>query len=329
MMKSILITGASGFIGSFIVEEALNRGLEVWAAVRSTSSRRYLNDERIRFLDLDFSTKDSVRKTLQGHHWDYIVHAAGATKCLHKSDFYKVNTLGTKNFIDAIIDLDIIPEKFVFMSSLSAVGAVRESYPYTDIEESDIPVPNTTYGDSKMSAERYLEQFVKKVPIVMLRPTGVYGPREKDYLMMADSIRRHVDFAVGFRPQEITFVYVADLVKAVFLALERGESGRKFFISDGNVYRSADFSKLIKKELGISFVFRIVAPVWLLWIICQMGGLWGRMTGKMSALNMDKFNILRQRNWRCDIRPAREELGYEPEYDLTKGVRSWLKDEFI
>ena len=328
-MKSILITGASGFIGSFIVEEALNRGLEVWAAVRSTSSRRYLNDERIKFLDLDFSTKDSVRKTLQGHHWDYIVHAAGATKCLHKSDFYKVNTLGTKNFIDAIIDLDIIPEKFVFMSSLSAVGAVRESYPYTDIEESDIPVPNTTYGDSKMSAERYLEQFVKKVPIVMLRPTGVYGPREKDYLMMADSIRRHVDFAVGFRPQEITFVYVADLVKAVFLALERGESGRKFFISDGNVYRSADFSKLIKKELEISFVFRIVAPVWLLWIICQMGSLWGRMTGKMSALNMDKFNILRQRNWRCDIRPAREELGYEPEYDLTKGVRSWLKDEFI
>ncbi|MCQ2113442.1 MAG: NAD(P)-dependent oxidoreductase [Bacteroidaceae bacterium] len=328
-MKSILITGASGFIGSFIVEEALNRGLEVWAAVRSTSSRRYLNDERIKFLDLDFSTKDSVRKTLQGHHWDYIVHAAGATKCLHKSDFYKVNTLGTKNFIDAIIDLDIIPEKFVFMSSLSAVGAVREPYPYTDIEESDIPVPNTTYGDSKMSAERYLEQFVKKVPIVMLRPTGVYGPREKDYLMMADSIRRHVDFAVGFRPQEITFVYVADLVKAVFLALERGESGRKFFISDGNVYRSADFSKLIKKELGISFVFRIVAPVWLLWIICQMGDLWGRMTGKMSALNMDKFNILRQRNWRCDIRPAREELGYEPEYDLTKGVRSWLKDEFI
>lgn len=323
-MKSILITGASGFIGSFIVEEALQRGMEVWAAVRETSSRRYLTDERIHFITLDFSSKEVLKEAMSGHRWDYIVHAAGATKCLKKEDFYRVNTDGTRHFADAVMELGIEPERMVFMSSLSAYGAIRESYPYCDIREDDMPVPNTTYGDSKMKAEQYLDTYAQRLHLITLRPTGVYGPREKDYLMMADSIRHHIDFAVGFRPQEITFVYVRDLVLAVFLALGKGQDGRKYFISDDKVYCSQDFSRLIRKRLGDPFVLRITAPVWVLWIVCIISGFIGKITGRMSALNKDKFNILRQRNWRCDITPAKEELGYAPQYDLERGVNEWL-----
>ena len=96
----ILVTGASGFIGSFIVEEALQRGMDTWAAIRKSSSREFLQDERIHFLELDFSSKDKLVEQLEGHSFDYIVHAAGVTKCLKVEDFKKVNTEGPKNLVD-------------------------------------------------------------------------------------------------------------------------------------------------------------------------------------------------------------------------------------
>ena len=128
-MKKILITGASGFIGSFIVEEALAKGFETWAAVRGSSSRKYLQDERIHFIELDFSSEDKLRAQLGGHQFDYIVHAAGATKCLHSYDFFRTNTNGTVNFVKAIHALQMPVEKFVYLSSLSIFGAIKEEQP--------------------------------------------------------------------------------------------------------------------------------------------------------------------------------------------------------
>ena len=125
----ILITGASGFIGSFIVEESLRRGMETWAAVRKTSSHRYLKDKRINFIELDFSSKEKLKEQLQGHDFDYVVHAAGATKCLHKEDFFRINTEGTKNFVSAIRELQMPLKRFVYVSSLSIYGAIREEQP--------------------------------------------------------------------------------------------------------------------------------------------------------------------------------------------------------
>ncbi len=382
-MKKILITGASGFIGSFIVEEALRQGFDTWAAVRPTSSRKYLQDLRIHFIELDFSSQERLEKELASHEFDYIVHAAGATKCLHKEDFFRINTEGTKNFIRAIQALNMPLERFVYLSSLSVFGAIREEEPYREILESDTPMPNTAYGKSKLEAEKYLESLPSSLhheektprsegysanteylstkndfistekirfstenrelstekdkekshaafPFIILRPTGVYGPREKDYFLMAKSIKGHTDFAVGFKRQDITFVYVKDVVQAVFLALTRGKDGRAYFLSDGNVYQSATFSNLIHEELGRPWWIRITAPIWLLRIITFFGDLFGRITGKISALNNDKYQILKQRNWRCNIQPTVDELGYKPEYDLKRGVKEtikWYKDE--
>lgn len=329
MTNKILITGASGFIGSFIVEEALNRGMEVWAAVRPTTSRRYLSDPRINFIQLDFSSTDKLVEQLRDHVFDYVVHAAGVTKCLDKADFRRVNTDGTRHFVDALLQLQMPLKRFVFISSLSVYGAIHERQPYQDITENDCPRPNTAYGKSKLEAERYLDSIGNDFPYIILRPTGVYGPREKDYFLMAESIKKHVDFAVGFRRQDITFVYVEDVVQAVFLALDHGMSGRKYFLSDGEVYSSTQFSDLLKKEMGVKWMLRIVAPVWVLRIVAAIGERVSHITKKPTALNNDKYNILRQRNWRCDIEPAMDELGYHPHYKLAEGVSlavKWYKE---
>jgi len=325
----ILITGASGFIGSFIVEEALRQGFDTWAAIRRSSSKEYLQDERIHFIELNLSSKEQLVEQLKGHDFDYVVHAAGVTKCINKEDFRRINTEGTKNLVTALRELQMPLRKFVFVSSLSVFGAIREQQPYEEIRETDQPLPNTAYGKSKLEAEQWLDSQGDSFPYVILRPTGVYGPREKDYFLMVKSIVQHSDFAVGYKRQDITFVYVSDVVQAVFLALEKGQIGRKYFLSDGEVYQSTTFSDLIHEELGRPWWIRITAPVWVLRIVTFFGEYVGRMTGKISALNNDKYNILRQRNWRCDIEPARRELGYEPQVKLPEGVHRavcWYKE---
>ena len=324
----ILITGASGFIGSFIVEEALRRGFETWAAVRGSSSRQFLTDERINFIELNLSSEAQLTEQLRGLQFDYVVHAAGVTKCLDKQDFHRINTEGTQHLVRVLLALQMRIKRFVYISSLSIMGAIREQQPYTEILESDVAKPNTAYGKSKLEAEKWLAT-VKDLPYVILRPTGVYGPRERDYFMMAKSIQSHTDFAVGYKQQDITFVYVTDVVQAVFLAMEKGQTGRKYFLSDGEVYQSSTFSNLIRKELGNPWWIRITAPIWVLRVVTFVGEYVGRLTGKVTALNNDKYNIMRQRNWRCDIEPARQELGYEPQVKLEEGVRrsiKWYKD---
>lgn len=325
---NILITGASGFIGSFIVEEALKRGMDVWAAVRKTSSRKYLADPRINFIELNLDSQTDMIEQMGGLRFDYVVHAAGATKCLHAEDFHRINTEGTKNLVMALQRLQMPLKRFVYVSSLSVYGPVREQQPYSEIMESDTPRPNTEYGRSKLESERFLDSL-SDFPCVTLRPTGVYGPRERDYFLMAKSIKSHTDFAVGYKPQDITFVYVLDVVQAVFLAIDHGQTGRKYFLSDGNVYSSRTFSDLIRRELGNPWLLRVKAPIWLLRIITFCGEYVGRATGKISALNNDKYNIMKQRNWRCDIQPAVDELGYKPQYDLERGVKlamAWYRE---
>ena len=321
----VLITGASGFIGSFIVEEALQRGFETWAAIRRSSSREWLQDDRIHFIELNLSSKAQLVAQLQGQNFDYVIHAAGVTKCLNKQDFHRINTEGTKNLVDALLEVGMPLKRFVFVSSLSIFGAIKEQQPYEAIRESDTPQPNTEYGRSKLAAEQYLASLGTRLPYIILRPTGVYGPREKDYFIMAKSIRQHSDFAVGYKRQDITFVYVEDVVQAVFLALEKGENGRPYFLSDGEVYQSTTFSNLIHEALGRPWWIRITAPVWVLRIVTFFGEYIGRMTGKVTALNNDKYNILKQRNWRCDIQPAIDELGYQPKVQLEEGVKRTIK----
>lgn len=326
---TILVTGASGFIGSFIVEEALRRGFETWAAVRKSSSKAYLRDERIHFLELDLSSEQALTDQLRGYTFDYVVHAAGATKCLHANDFYTINYEGTRNLVNAILKLQMPLKRFVYLSSLSVFGDIKEQLPYQEITEHDVPRPNTAYGKSKLKAEQFLDSIGNAFNYVILRPTGVYGPREKDYFLMAKSIKGHVDFSVGFKRQDITFVYVRDVVQAVFLAFDRGMSGRHYFLSDGNVYQSSTFSNYLRNEMGHPWWIRVKAPVWVLRVVTFLGEQVGKATGKITALNNDKYNILKQRNWRCNIEPTCDELGYHPQYDLQRGVSetvAWYKE---
>ena len=340
----ILITGASGFIGSFLCEEGLKRGMETWAGMREHSSRRWLQQERLNFAFLDLTDADRLRTGLAKYkekvgRWDVIVHAAGATKCLHREDFFLHNYDCTRNLVNTLDELDMLPEQFLYVSSLSVLGPIGEEMnadgTYNDMIADDTPQPNTAYGESKVRSEQFLaEKRIKtdgRFHYTLFRPTGVYGPREKDYFMMAKSIKQHVDFAVGYKRQVLTFVYVRDLVSAIFAAIGKNDvaNGKTYLVSDGHNYDSRAFSDLIQKELGVKGVLHIKAPLWLLRVISGVAEWFSHLTGKPSTLNGDKYRIMRQRNWQCDISPIRRDLGFEPEWPLERGVKEcmqWYKD---
>ena len=315
---NVLITGASGFIGSFLCEESLSRGFSTWAALRSTSSRRWLQYEGLQFVELDLTNPKTLNSQLLlplkgvggSSHWDVVIHAAGATKCLKAEDFDFHNYQCTRNLVEALMELDMMPRQFIYLSSLSAT--------YGSI-----------YGESKLKTEAWLQQTINE-GLVIFRPTGVYGPREKDYFMMVKSIRQHVDFSVGFQPQILTFVYVKDLTGAIFAAIEKGVTSGIFNVTDGEDYPSERFAELIQQELNIKHVLHIKAPLWLLKCISVVSEEFGKLTGKPSTLNRDKYKMMAQRDWRCDISPMIEVLGYHPQWQLPRGVKetiAWYKKE--
>ena len=333
MTKKILITGAGGFIGGYLVEEALSRGYETWAAVRKTTSRKFLNDSRINFLELDFTEEENLHNALKEHlekygKWDYVVHNLGLTKATNYLDFEMVNYGYLKSMVDELKELDAVPEVFLMMSSLSVMGPGDEEN-YTPFKSSDVPAPNTRYGTSKLKGETYL-QMQNNFPYTIFRCTGVYGPHERDYFLMIKSIKRGFDFSVGFKKQQLTFIYVKDLARGVMDALEAGPKRKAYFISEDKSYTQKEFRKIVCDELGKKVVIPVTCPLWVVKIVCHVAEFIGKITGKASTLNPDKFRILKQRNWLCDAGDAERDFGFKAQYDLKQGIHEaieWYKSE--
>jgi nucleoside-diphosphate-sugar epimerase len=325
-MKKILITGANGFIGSFLVEEALRRNYDVYAGVREGSNREYLSDSRINFFEMDYSSSEALRdKFSDAPKFDFIIHNAGLTKAVKKSDYLTVNFEYTKNIIDSLVSQNKVPEKFIYMSSLAAFGPADESE-LSMVKLTDTPRPVTSYGRSKLESEKYL-MGMEDFPYLIIRPTAVYGPREKELYTFFKLINRNMEPYIGLKKQYLTFIYIKDLAKAVFHATESDAVNKAYFVSDGGSYDSKTLGKIIKTQLHKkTLTFNI--PVGLARFVAFMAEKTNNLTGKLSVLNLEKMNELESVNWKCDIQPLTNETGFLADYDLNDGITetiAWYK----
>src|ERR1700712_3019948 len=191
MKKKLLITGASGFLGYHLIETALLQDYEVFAGVRKSSSTGHLDKNKVTIIEMDMSDTDSIKKLLEQHGIKYIIHAAALTRAKTESDYNFSNATLTRNLANAAADTGI--SKFVFISSLAALGPSADGHP---VKEDAIPQPVTWYGKSKLLAENYLKE-ISNLPFIVLRPTAVYGPREKDLFLLVQSVTRGIEVYIG------------------------------------------------------------------------------------------------------------------------------------
>ena len=318
MAEKLLITGATGFIGYHLINHALDAGIEVTAVTRTTSNTQHLKGLDLKLVAMDFHDKGSITRILEKGDYDYVIHAAGATKAGNRDDYNLANVASTKNLAEAVLSYPI--KKFLLMSSLAAAGPIGYHDPDV-IRETTIPHPLSNYGRSKLRAEQKLMEFTS-LPWLILRPTAVYGPRERDLFIMFKTLDKGLEPYIGSREQWLSFVYVKDLAALTVKALQSNFVQQMYTISDGNAYTRYDLADRIKKTLGIKTIkFRIPLPVVQVLASCME-----YISGdKTPALNREKIPELTAESWQCSIEKAVKDFGYAPRYNLERGIEETVK----
>jgi len=324
--KKILITGASGFVGGFLVEEAISRGLTVHSAVRRSSNCEVLDELDTTLVYIDFEDVDALTKVLQNGNYEYIIHNAGLTKAKAKEAYFKVNEQYLRNLVEAIRNADLQMDKFLFVSSLAAYGPADLQQDGI-VSESSTPQPVTNYGRSKLAAEKYLKKQ-QDIPYNIIRPTAVYGPREYDLLTVYQTLAKRMELYVGLSDQRLTFIYVKDLVRAIMDVLLSDHEDTAYFITDGKTYTAQEMNAIVKSEMNIKRTFKMKLPIFAVKTIAFFSEKIAGISGKYPPLNIEKVNELQARDWNCDISDLHRHVKFRAEYDLKLGMEEtidWCK----
>lgn len=308
------VTGATGFIGSHLVDSLLKKGFEVTCLVRESSSLRYLEGLNVKLVYGDCCKADLFYEAVQD--CDYIFHIAGLTKAKNKDDFYYANVVGTENLLKVILKVGNNIKRFFYLSSLAAVGPSCNGAPLTEDCE---PKPVSVYGRSKYEGERLVYNCRDKLPVTIIRPPAVYGPKDKDMLMFFRMVKKGV--VPNWGKSFYSFIYVEDLVNGIIQSsLSNVAEGEIFFISDGGIYSSDDVVKAVSDALQKN-PLKMPVPDF---IMPFFGALSERFKS-INIINSDKINELRYKNWTCDSGKIKKVINFAPQVMMYEGVK-WTAD---
>lgn len=327
-MKKLFLTGASGFVGSHIVEAAKSKGWIVHAAIRKSSKTDDIAPFVDEFLYPDFENIEDLKAIFRSGRYDYIVHAAALTKSKSEEAMRKVNVGYTDNLMEAAFDSEIGVSRFVYVSSLAAIGPIGYN-DNVDITEEHPYRPLTMYGRSKRDSEMNIKQKYADMPVTVLRPTAVYGPRERDLFILFETLNKGLDPYIGRNPQKLSFVYVKDLVDVILRACEIPQDSLDFYnISDGNVYSKYAMADIFRDTFHKK-PFRVHVPYRLVSFVARLSNYLYKNSSKTPVIYPERLGELTAENWSCNITKAKEKLGFVPKYDLRKGLTEallWYKD---
>jgi nucleoside-diphosphate-sugar epimerase len=328
-----LITGASGFIGSTLIEDWVGRGHQAFALLRKTSDLSNLKGLTYTRVDGDLSNFEALKKAVAG--MDYVFHLAGTVTAPNRAAFFKHNAEGTKLLAQAVAEAAPNLKRFVYVSSLAAAGpSLSRERPKT---EADAATPVSSYGESKLGGERELLEFKDRFPIAIVRPPMVYGPKDKGVFVVIRTVsKRLMPMIRGGSPdgqKYYSLVHSRDLcdgvIRAALAPIEKVPSGEVFFVCGEGVFSYRELLLTMAEALQVK-PFQLTVPSSAVTALAGALSAVGRVTGKTYPLNMDKLNEILPDYWICSNTKARDTLGFSPKYDLSAGMADaiqWYKDQ--
>jgi len=313
-----VVTGSSGFIGSHLVEALLERGATVRALIRP-ESRTGTRDPRVTYHVADLLDDRSLRESPVWTGATHVFHVAGVTKARTLAEFRYGNVVPTANILAALAARGSRLQRFVLVSSQAAAGpALAADHP---VREDDVAHPVEAYGRSKLEAEHATLRFADTLPITIVRPSAVYGPRDVDFLNIFKQATNRVAVFAAPADQLMSLVHVRDLVRAIIRAIEQPRArGRTYFVGSETPVSWRTLYGMIA-ELASTPYRAVQLPQALLHIAGHAGDALSRITNKTMLLNSNKMSLAVPKWWLCDSTRAREELAWRPEVDLQDGLR--------
>jgi len=311
-----LVTGATGFVGSHIVECLVGEGMDVACLVRPTSDLTFLRTLPVEIIPGRLDDPADAARAAKGA--DYIFHVAGVTKARSLEEYLAANVSVTEAFLEAVVRLPEPPRRFVYISSLAAVGPNPRPVP---LDESAEPRPHDNYGLSKLRGEQAVLRMARRLPVTVVRPPAVYGPRDTNMLPLFRFCQRWgMAPILGSGNNEMTLAEVTDLARGTWLAARSDAAiGQVYFIAS-STSTLAELADAMAFALGRRLrTIRVPAPVARL--IGELGELKWTLTGKPQIISRRKVRDALQPRWTCSWAKAERELGYKPAFDLPRGLR--------
>lgn len=314
----VLLTGASGFVGSHILDSLAARRIPTSILLRPSSERRFLaHHENLEVHRGSINAPGTLPAAVSGA--THVIHCAGCTRAVRPSDFHRVNAEGTRHLVEAVNAAGPQIQRFLQISSLAVAGP---STPDAPAREADTPRPVSDYGRSKLAGELQVREHCK-IPYTILRPPAVYGPRDEGFFSMFKAVQWHVRPLPSAR-QALSLVFVKDLAEAVVTCLGLPKAAEKaYYVASPEITTARRLAREITSQMK-RWTLPCPLPAAVLWPVCLFQEFLARLTGRASLLNLQKFHELRAPGWVCDPSLIREELALTCPTPLSAGLAETL-----
>jgi len=324
---NVLVTGSSGFVGSHLVEELIRKRYRVRVLLRPGKAvSRWLTDLPLETVEAAYDDPRALANALKG--MEIIFHIGGVTRGVTVADYYAGNAETTKSLLEAAAGLRKKPRRFLLVSSHAMMGPAAG--PSSPSKEDDVPVPVEAYGRSKLAAELIARSYSHLIPITIVRPPSVYGPRDVDCFELFKQVSRHINLFFGNAKKYTGLIHVDDLVQGIITAATSHKAAnRAYFLCSEEAITWRALQDAIKRGSG-TWAVTIHIPAFTTKIAALFGELKMKITGKAVLINKQKIKLARPGNWCLSGERARKELRFKPSVSLSKGIRNswdWYREQ--
>lgn len=310
----VLVTGGTGFLGSHLVDELLKKKISVRCFIRNPQKMKWLHGLPVEIVLGHCADKKSLDLAVAGV--DCVIHAAGLVRAVDNDDLYITNVRGTRNLLESVIGINPDIKRFIYISSQAASGPASVEKK----TENDISNPVSHYGLSKLLGEAEVFRFRDRLPVTVLRPPAIYGPRDKDVFVFFKYAEKSF-FPIANEEKHFNISFVSDVVDGVIGAIESDRTkGRTYNIGDDTVFSWQALAETLIKTLNSQAkIVRI--PEGVFYLSALFFEILSKLTKKPALISFDKLNEIKQKDWLFSAEKAKNDFGYKAKISLEKGTK--------